>query len=506
MQPSRNLPEFPGSSDAEPMFRWGADDVPPQVTAAEWLAQKGQPLNMRCGGRGLCRGCEIQVEGEPRKACQCKARELAGADIRIPRASRQDRSITGVSAFDIDTHLLRERCRAPRRGLALDIGTTTLAAALWSGPEPRCLGTLSQANPQIGLGDNVVSRIQYSVSAEGGDRRLHRVLVEEGIAPLVKQLCGDDAPDAVVIAGNPAMLHSVAGETLAGLASFPFRPVFLERREVDPALLGFPAGTTVLLLPSLGPFVGADISAGAVACGMMEEETPSLLIDFGTNGEILLRSSAGIFATATAAGPAFEGGRLTCGARAGEGVVSGFRAGLDGTGMVAVGGAEGKLGAVHGISGAAYVDFLALGRRSGLLGENGRFQAGAGSSVEPVPGVRVTEMDVAELLQAKAAVQAGWTTLLEVAGVEMSELRRVWIAGGFGYHLNPEHAMAVGLIPRIDPAKIRLVGNSSLGGASLALIDPDVLEKMEQLRAQTTLVELNAIASFEDHYIDALGL
>jgi len=236
------------------------------------------------------------------------------------------------------------------------------------------------------------------------------------------------------------------------------------------------------------------VLAGALACGCLDAEPPSLLIDFGTNGEILLRTRDGIWATATAAGPAFEGGRLQCGAAAGPGVVSRFSK------LEELSGGH----AGHAISGAAYVDALALAHKAGWLSDSGRFQQIRG--ITPAPGVVITEADIAEILQAKAAIQAGWTTLCECAGVSPRDLRHVYIAGGFGYHLTPAHAQAIGLIPPVSPDRIHLVGNASLAGATLALLSANALPRMETLRAGAHLIELNQIASFEDHYIDSLEM
>ena len=472
------------------------DPAPGQLLST-WLSRNGYALNTRCGGRGLCRGCELNGPDGPVKACQTQAETFSGQTLTLPRASRHDGSLLGVSAFEIPDQLPAGLDPLPGAcGIALDLGTTTLAASFWQGTPPRCVKTLTRANPQRAHGDNVVSRIQFSIDHAGGLDRLRCDLLQDGIHPLLHELCGDDIPEAVYVTGNPAMLHILAGKPLTGLATWPFAPAFLDRRNVPPQELGLNPRTRITLLPSPGPFVGSDVLAGALACGCLDAEPPALLIDFGTNGEILLQTADGLLATATAAGPAFEGGRLQCGAAAGRGVISRFR---DAAQLTAA-----APGGDHGISGAAYVDALALARAAGWLNESGRLIHN--NPLRPAADLVITEADIAELLQAKAAIQAGWATLCEEAGIDPAALRHVYIAGGFGYHLTPQHARAIGLLPPVPLDRIHLVGNASLAGATLALLTAKALPQMDTLRQTVRLIELNQTDSFEDHYIDSLRL
>jgi len=474
-----------------------------EESLSDWLAEQGIPLNTRCGKRELCGGCRVEVGAARERVRACQMAAVACEQVWIPRSSRFDRSLTGVSLFDLDPGVVPADVHVAC-GIAVDVGTTTLAAALWQGTPPACVATASLPNPQIPQGDNVVSRIQFSLERPDGPQLLHETLWKEGILPLMQTVCRSAGLDPetvenVVITGNPAMLHTVAGSSLKGLALYPFHPDFLSQKQMSGADVGLCDEVEIRLLASLGPFVGSDVSAGALASGMLIEEGPGLLIDFGTNGEILLKSGSEYLATATAAGPAFEGGRLTSGAAAGPGVISRFAAaGISGLE------AQGPGTPYHGISGAAYVDYMALGISQGWLGSNGRFLDGAQGC--PVEGVEVTEADLAELIQAKAAIQGGWMTLLEEKGIEAEDLSWVRVAGGFGYHLNPKHAMAIGLLPPLPPERIRIVGNASLGGASLGLLSPETMRQLDDLHAATQYVELNQTDGFEDNYIDAMML
>ncbi|MCC5836023.1 MAG: DUF4445 domain-containing protein [Opitutales bacterium] len=490
----------------------------PSQLLTNWLEQQQIPLNTRCGGRGFCQGCLVEIEGITLRACQTDCQSISS--IRIPTSSLRDHSLSGVSIFEIDGPAPQSLPR-PGLGLALDIGTTTVAAALWDLKNGVCLAHGALANEQRRYGDNVLSRIDHAVSMGGGSAKLQSALIDETIQPLIDRLCrqasrcSEEIAEAVA-AGNTVMLHSLAGSSLSGFAAYPFKPEFLTARTLSARSLGLDADFSILCGHNLGPFVGADIALGAYACGMTSKSETALLIDFGTNGEILLKHPGGTLATATAAGPAFEGGRLRYGAPAHDGVVSALQRQPQSWQISICGG--GKASAkTRALSGAAYIDFLALALRDGILSPMGRMnpqhpevkpvgtadQNGYGVAV--TSRISVTETDVAELIQAKAAIAAGVTTLLEVAGLSVNAIQTLYIAGGFGYHLNIAHAIAIGMLPNLSAERIKIIGNASLGGASRLLQTQDDTD-LQDLAAHTRVIELNQINSFEDHFIDAMPL
>jgi uncharacterized 2Fe-2S/4Fe-4S cluster protein (DUF4445 family) len=258
---------------------------------------------------------------------------------------------------------------------------------------------------------------------------------------------------------------------------------------------------------------------------MIFDPTPSLLVDIGTNGEIVLQSGGKLFGCATAAGPAFEGCGLRCGTRARDGAVSDLNLKLNPfllrTGVIG----NIPLARANGLCGSAYLDFLATARSCGLLGVTGRFDS---TAWEKLPAqnrftsdgeralrlteangagvLRVSELDVALLLQAKAAIGAGIEVLLETAGIRATDLGRVYLAGGFGMHLNVAHAIAIGLLPGFREEQVRVVGNTALAGAVLALVDRTTLDEMENIRTQVEVIELNLAPNFEDRYVEHLML
>ncbi len=490
------------------------------MLVSDWLGAHGIGLNMRCGGHGRCRGCVVETGGGQGavRACRTAFGQLSPDTfpITIPLASCADHTLHGVSDFEVRAGDVRPKLR-PGFGLALDIGTTTLAGALWNLAEGLCVATSSRGNAQRRHGDDIMSRITFAVGNPDGLARLHSALVDETLVPLIGDLTREANVEPAriceaVAAGNPTMLHTLACESLTGLATYPFRPVFLGERMLPARDVGFAGDRRVRLLPGLGPFVGSDIAAGALAAGFLESRSgPALLMDFGTNGELLLKTSGGYFAAAAAAGPAFEGGRLRHGATARAGVVSSLRLAGGAWHSSIIGDSPHPIG----ISGAAYVDFVADAWRAGLLNNFGRFDrshtgvespAGeetTGCVVSLGNGLDVSESDVAEILQAKAAIAGGVNTLLELAGLRAEDLDAVLVAGGFGYNLDIDNALAIGLLPRVPRDRVELIGNASLGGASLVL-QTDDLSALASLEAQTRTVELNQIPSFEDHFTSSL--
>lgn len=496
-------------------------------TLAAFLETHGFPLNSRCGGRGLCHGCEVELGGRWVKSCQVSVGEAlaAGGEVAIGPASLRNERLAGVQEYELQG-VARDYAPVPRAGLglAVDVGTTNLAGALWDLSTGRCLAVAGRANAQGRFGDNVLARIDYGTTVAWGGENLRQALGPGSLAPLAEDLAerAGTRPEAItegVVAGNPIMLHTLAGASLEGFLRYPFRPVFLDARTMAAEAVGLPGSYAVTMVPGFGAFVGADIAAGALACGMAGNGEPSLLIDFGTNGEMLLREGGRCWATATAVGPAFEGGRLECGATAAPGVVSSLAWGESGWQPQWVGGGEGpRSGKARGLSGAAYIDFLALARAQGMVNPLGRLTAAARARVargregqveqrlELGWGLHVSEADIAELLKAKAAIGAGMLALLDCAGLRLEDLRRVFVAGSFGYHLQPEHAMAIGLLPGLPRERLHLVGNASLGGASLLLLNPGLGEPLAAVRARTQCVELNLCPGFGDAFADCLAL
>jgi uncharacterized 2Fe-2S/4Fe-4S cluster protein (DUF4445 family) len=502
----------------------------PGTRLTDFLARSGFPLNTRCHGRGVCGGCEVSIEGSASatKACQVRLQGTEEWVLTIPLRSLLRHAPTAVSDFETFIPTGSAPVFAGRLGLALDLGTTTVALLLADLSSGKILARATALNAQAAFGDNVLSRIQACQDDPSNTARLQASFWEDTFQHLLNEILAQaDTKNSeiggLVVAGNTTMLHLACGVDPTPLGRVPFRPAFLEARQLSGETFGLPSAWTILLLPGLSAFVGADITAGVLCCGLAYPEQPALLVDVGTNGEIFLTSPNGAVASATAAGPAFEGCGLLCGMRAAPGAIGHVT--LDPETLTAsleiIGGEKQP---AHGIAGSAYIDFLAEGRRVGLLTETGRFSPEA---LEKFPerfeaeengrsfllesarevgegALRIGEVDIALLLQAKAAIAAGITTLLARQNLAPSDLSRVYLAGGFGRHISVSHAIACGLLPGFSEGQILPVGNTALGGAYLALLDGYLLKEMSALQADT--LELNQDPLFEDRFLENLLL
>lgn len=517
---------------------------------ADVLAAHGLPLNTRCGQRGLCRGCEIELrEGSltmdgggvtaPATVQACRARLNGSATIQVPTRSLIEHRPQVGETFEIAISYAHQPLFPPVPGghdtaFAVDVGTTTVVVLLVDLVTGAVLSRAGAFNEQIRFGDNVVTRIEAARIRENL-AAMQRAIVMDTIQPLLLRACkrAGRPPERIVggaIAGNTTMLHLLVGDDPTPLGIAPFTPRFIKGKqvlanEIKLAANGLLPETPIQLLPGIAAYIGADITAGIFASGMVFDPTPSLLVDIGTNGEIVLQSGGKLTACATAAGPAFEGCGLLCGTRAREGAVSDLRLTLNPFQLETETIGHVPIAQANGLCGSAYVDFLATARSSGLLGVAGRFELTAWETV-PVQNrltddgkrvlrltetngasaLRISEVDVALLLQAKAAIGAGIEILLETAGIRAADLGRVYLAGGFGIHLNIAHAIAIGLLPGFREEQVRVVGNTALAGALLALVDHTTLDEMENLRTRVEVIELNLVPDFEDRYIEHLML
>lgn len=491
---------------------------------SEILRRKSVALNTRCGQKGKCNGCTVELlEGrvEPmpevgQTIAACQSRASGDVRLRVPHRSLVDYEPQVLGDYRIAVGLANEPLY---EGLAaaVDVGTTTIVVQLVE--DGATVAEASAFNAQMRLGDDVLTRINLCSTDDTMLEELQRA-----VAGTIRSLVGESLREAgraeddlrgYAIAGNTTMLHLLAGVNPRSLGVAPFTPVFLESRVFRGGELGLaPPSAAVTLLPGAAAYVGADLTAGVFASGLLYDEGPSLLVDIGTNGEIILKVGDALYGCATAAGPAFEGSGLSCGMRAGKGAVAHVSFGTIPPTIEVIGG-----GNPEGLCGSAYVDLLAEGRRAGLIGPVGRISPDR-DGVEVRDGIRairigtgrgqtpivVTEFDVAALLQAKAAIAAGIETLLTKAGIRAQDLKTVYVAGGFGMHLDLDHAIACGLLPGLDRERLVLVGNTSLGGAFAALVDQTCLAEFERAGREMAIVELNLEPGFEDAYIDHLAL
>jgi len=477
-------------------------DVPAGTPLQEMLFPHG--VEFPCGGRGTCKACRVRVRGTapPATAADRTALPpgLIDAGWRLGCCMRADTDMTlelgqwssPILADDTVVQVEpREGC-----GLAMDLGTTTLAAQLIDRRDGRVLATRTALNPQAQHGADLMTRIDFAL--RGGAATL-RDLVRGELGRLASELAAL-APQPirlVTVVGNTAMHHLFGGVDVKPLSAPPFRPVGDGLLRFRDAELGWDlGGADVRFLPCLGGFVGSDLTAGILATRIHEAEGLNLLVDLGTNGELVCGGKGGLVCASTAAGPAFEGAGITIGMRAATGAIG------------AVTAADGRLhsevlggGAARGICGSGLVDAIAAALELGWIVPSGRLQRGR-TDLPLADGLALQGMDVRHLQLAKGAIAAGIHLLCGRLGGKAGDIRRVFLAGAFGNYVRITSAARIGLLP-VDPAVVKPSGNTALLGARLALQQDD--HEFAAIRAMTHQVELKIEPSFDDTYIDAMA-
>ncbi len=522
---------------------------PKDVVLSEALADADAALNTRCGGKSICDGCLVQLRaGQVRcrdtgvihhapakvRACECITAGDQPVTIDVPQRSLLSHRPQIVSQFKINIPFAQDPLSARPGGdlgVAVDVGTTTVATLLVELKTGKVLAKASEFNQQARLGDNVLTRINLCRTEERALHRLQQAINHLTLRPLIQQMLKHAEVPAerigvISVAGNTTMQHLVAGINPGPMGEAPFPPAFVEHRVEDGSLIAdWLRNAPLHLLPSAAAYVGADLCAGMLATGMVYEDGPVMLIDMGTNGEIILKAGDHLLGCATAMGPAFEGAGLQFGSRATDGAIShaGFRTHPFAVEVEKIGAADVP---ALGICGSAYIDLLAEGRRTGLLNAAGRIppeqqaaldgllrdNGSKGKALVLAPGkeadqpIMLSEADIAQLLQAKAAVAAGIELLLQRVGLTTADVKTAYLAGGFGLHLRIPNAIACGLLPGFQPHQVKLVGNTSLGGAYLALLDQQLLNEMKRHAEQLEIIELNLDPNFELSYIEQLSL
>jgi uncharacterized 2Fe-2S/4Fe-4S cluster protein (DUF4445 family) len=400
----------------------------------------------------------------------------------------------------------------PLLGAAVDIGTTSLSLQLFDLERGELLGGSAALNPQTAYGGDVITRINYCRQNPEGISVLRSALTSQLDSMLDEALGKDRNRDQVYFvtaAGNTTMLHILAGVNPFSLALAPFRPTFLKPVILEGEHCGLsiaPPGR-LELLPGASAYVGADIIAGLAAIDYQSCSGCTLFIDIGTNGEIvLIEGPDRLLATSCAMGPALEGMNISCGCRAIPGAIDTVV--LD-DGMAPRFTTIGDLKPV-GICGSGLVDLIAVLLASGVILPGGAFDNGGGGRLrEPFHGDRyylsgdvfLSQKDIRQVQLAKGAAITGILTLLSEAGRSVADLDHIIVAGSFGSHLNPESLKRIGLLPGDYSGPISFVGNSSLSGASLALLNQSVMKEMEHLASLVRVLELGAHPDFAKNFI-----
>lgn len=469
------------------------------------LAANGCFLPAACGGKGTCGKCRVRLvsgsfEGvmpnDRGEILSCHARVTGDACVEVETAVKGEAERLGDG--------VKRHHEGANFGAVLDIGTTTLAAALIDAETGTILRTASRLNPQGVCGADVLSRI--AAFGEGKGELMQRLLLD-AVKQMLLEL-GDGAPvDTLTVAANTTMLHLLVGEDPTSIGAYPFTPRFVEAREYAGDALGLPV-QTVRLLPSVSAYIGADVVAGAIACDMDVSDKTLLLVDVGTNGEILLSHKGKLYAASAAAGPALEGACIECGMGGTVGAVNRVDAQNGILSFDTVGGAEAK-----GICGCGLIDLISCLVGEGVIDESGAWSEDEECDsplmryrredrFEVCKGVYLSQKDIRQFQLAKAAISAAIEALLAECGVDMSEIDELYLAGGLGYYMNIANAAKIGLIPRDLANRAKAVGNSALQGAVICSCDESARARADLLARRTEVIELSFSQAFGDAYIE----
>ena len=411
--------------------------------------------------------------------------------------------------------ILEMRKQAGRRCLAaFDIGTTTIAGYLLDSEDGRMLAVESRMNPQAQYGADVIMRANYAL--EHGTDVLSRC-IREAVNEMLGVLAGDAGISRedifqVCIVGNTCMHHLFLGISPASLVHAPYTPAVSERLVLNAGDYGLDVQrkAELIMLPDIAGYVGADTCGCLLALRQDLKDEISLMIDIGTNGEMVLGNRDRLVTCSTAAGPAFEGAKIECGMRGAAGAVDHVKYENGKWDYTTVGNQP-----AVGLCGSGLIDLVAGLLDAGMLDENGALSSGQEKQgvfmlVPPEQagnerGVYLTQKDIGEVQLAKAAIAAGIQMLMKRLGITEEEICSVYIAGAFGNYMDPVSAGKIGLLPAALVKKVKPVGNAAGEGAKIALVNEREMLEMDELVGKIDFVELAASGDFQDYFIDELG-
>lgn len=413
-------------------------------------------------------------------------------------------------------------------GVGIDIGTTTVAAYLIDLTNGKRLDVFSSLNPQKIYGADVVSRIESTNKSKDTSEDMKRLIINcinKAIRQFMTKFSYSKADIySVVLAGNTTMLHFLAGVPAKNIAVAPFIPVFLNEMEFKPEDIGIHINKSgrVILLPGISAYVGADIVAGIIASDIYNDDKNCLLIDIGTNGEMVLSGNGKMYACSTAAGPAFEGANIKNGVGGISGAIDHVKL-ENGISFTSIDGAK-----PLGICGSGLIDSIAQMLKAEIVDFTGRivdedelpesnliysknlteingqpaFTLINESDTDCDTDISITQKDIRELQNAKAAIAAGIRILSEKAGIPIEKIDKVYLAGGFGSFISIESALIIGLLPIRLEGKIEAIGNSAGEGAVQCLVSEKLLNKARRISKKVNYIELSACPEFMDLYVE----
>ncbi|MBE9511349.1 MAG: DUF4445 domain-containing protein [Bacteroidetes bacterium] len=507
-----------------------------EMTLLEGLREQGWGVEAYCNGAGYCGKCKVLLSGEVPEPgstekemisqeelqkgirLACRVNPMDGMIIYLPEKAavfqieqgfkfrKDSREPELLIRSDSAVHI-KEKGEDFAYGIAVDIGTTTVAIVLVNLKTGKTIGTSSFLNPQREYGDDVITRIQF---ASAKDPDVLTKLIRESLSRAIKELSyvnsiGAEQIQKLTVAGNTTMIHLLLGLPVKSLAVSPFTPVTL-----DPVISlaedilkdGF-LSAEMRIFPGVSAYVGSDIVSGMYNRSFECLDEVTLFIDMGTNGEIVIGNREKILCAATAAGPAFEGARISCGVGSITGAISfaGIRKGKVWYSTI---GQQPALG----LCGSGLVDLVAACLDAGIINKTGLmkpeyFEEGLliGTDADGNE-MRLTQKDIRELQLAKSAIRAGIEILIKEFDVTYNDIGKVYLAGGFGNNINADSAVRIGLLPEKLKGCIELAANSSLGGAVDSLFHKEGKDKVAKILEKVRYIELSSNKDFNDYFAE----
>ena len=504
------------------------------ATLFEAAGQAGIILNTACGGKGTCEKCEAILEPGGEKVLACQFRIEKDLTVTIPVSSRffeQKILAEGIETEagiqpDIYEKYLEIQPKEQILGVAVDIGTTTVVARLINMQDGRCLATEAALNPQTRYGDDVVSRIAY---ADTDDKLAElQKAIADCVNELIGRLCKKASVDnkqifEVCAVGNTTMNHIFLNLPVKQLGQAPYKAYSLDAKDtpVDELDLQINSAGNIHTVENIAGFVGSDTTAVALATGTDSAEKMSLVVDIGTNGELVLGTAEKLYAASCAAGPALEGARISCGSRAVEGAIEAVVVNEDDIVLDVIGSSP-----AHSICGSGLIDAVAVLLNLGIVDATGRFveTASLESKLSPALFSRIieqdgqpafvlddsqkvilTQADIRQVQLAKAAIRAGIILLERKLGIADSDIEQIFLAGAFGNYIRAESALRLKMLPDVPTERIRFVGNAASSGAQMILLSRQCRDKAKQLARKIEYVEIAHQPGFQDVFANCMA-
>jgi uncharacterized 2Fe-2S/4Fe-4S cluster protein (DUF4445 family) len=490
----------------------------------------GIVLNTVCGQKGTCRKCAVIIQPQNQSVLACQYCIHDDLTVFVPPDSRfAEHKIltegiirTGATEPDIYKKYLPAAANRPIFGLAVDIGTTTVVVKLIDMKTGQVAATAADINPQTQFGDDVISRIGYAQTDEKS-AELNKLVVNR-LNGLIGDCCkladvhSSDIYEACIV-GNTTMNHIFLRMPITQLGQAPYKAFSLAARDSRPSDVGLQVnpGGNVHTVANIAGFVGADTTAVAVATGLDFADEMTLAIDIGTNGEVVLGTKNKLFAASCAAGPAFEGARITCGSRAAEGAIEAVVVADGDIDLDVVGGSK-----PVSICGSGLIDAVAVLLDLGVIDSTGRFTESASHKKNRLikinrqpafvlvrddkgkPSVYLTQKDIREVQLAKAAIRAGVRLLQNRFSITDADIKTIYLAGAFGNYIRPQSALRIGLLPNVPIERIHSVGNAASSGAQLILVSSHWRKLAEDLAHKIEYIEIANDPHFQSTFADSM--